>query len=305
MPIISIIVPVYNVEKYLDRCVESILNQTFTDFQLILVDDGSKDKSPAICNRWSQKDKRIKVIHKENAGASAARNEGLKHATGEYVGFVDADDWIARDMYQYLFHLITRHHADVAACGFTRRTTDMEYGTQGERLTFLDSKEMWDYFYRVNGEPSNYSIWNRLYRRDILKGITFLEGKITEDVMFSYEVTQKANCMVVSNLKKYLYFKNELGVTRSRLCKKDMDLLEIWDLIVQKEGENRYWAKLNRKRATFTLYTKAMMYGCEATIDKKILRQWKQEIRSCYAELMKSPFFDKKRKLMLWLIKTF
>lgn len=304
MPEISIIVPVYKVEKYLDRCVKSILDQTFTDFELILVDDGSPDNCPAMCDEWAKKDARIKVIHKENGGAGHTRNVGLENATGKYIGFVDADDWITKDMYQYLYTLIIENNVDVSMCDFTRNPKELEEGTSGENIRIFDDKEMQDFFYRINGEPSYYAIWNRLYKREILSEIHFLEGKITEDVMFIYEVTKNAKSMVFSNKKKYLYFENAFGVTKSKLNPKDLALLEIWDEIVsrEKESEYSYWAEMNRKRATFTLYVKALLSGYEDNIKKSIVNEWRQELKGNYSDLMGTKFFDWKRKILLFYI---
>ena len=306
MPEISIIVPVYKVEKYLERCVKSILAQTFTDFELILVDDGSPDNCPLMCDEWAKKDKRIKVIHKANGGAGQSRNVGLENATGKYIGFVDADDWITRDMYEYLHELIIKEDADVAMCDFTRNPKELENDTLNEEIKVLDFKGIQDYFYRINGEASNYAIWNRLYKRDILKNIHFLEGKITEDVMFIYEVTKKAKSMVFSNKKKYMYFENAFGVTRSKLSQKDFALFEIWDEIVKREEGNEYayWALMNRKRASFTLYVKALFSGCEDDVDKSIFKKLRDELIENYSELQNTKFFDWKRKILLKIICT-
>ena len=118
IPKVSIIIPVYNVEKYLNRCIKSILKQTFRDFELILVDDGSPDKCPQLCDDWCKKDKRIWVIHKENGGQSSARNVGLEAARGEYIGFVDSDDWIEKDMLQLLYDSILKCRADISMCDY-------------------------------------------------------------------------------------------------------------------------------------------------------------------------------------------
>lgn len=307
MPEISIIVPVYKVEKYLDRCVKSILAQTFTDFELILVDDGSPDNCPRMCDEWAKKDERIKVIHKENGGAGQSRNVGLENAIGKYIGFVDADDWITKDMYEHLHNLIIGENADVAVCDFTRNYKKLEEDSSNAIIKKLDSKGMQDFFYRINGEPSYYAIWNRLYKREILKNIHFLEGKITEDVMFIYEVTKVAKSMIFSDKKKYMYFENVFGVTKSKLNEKDLALLEIWDEIVKREEDGEYscWAKLNRKRATFTLYAKALISGYEDEIDKSLLQEWKKEIKGNYRTLSETKFFDWKRKGILFLINRF
>ena len=113
---ISVIVPIYNVEKYVNKCVGSIVNQTYTNLEIILVDDGSPDRCPEICDEWAKKDSRIKVIHKKNGGLSDARNAGMKIASGDYIAFVDSDDWIAPEMYERLLMAIKNDNSDIAAC---------------------------------------------------------------------------------------------------------------------------------------------------------------------------------------------
>ncbi|GMO37902.1 MAG: hypothetical protein Ta2B_17610 [Termitinemataceae bacterium] len=120
MPVISVIIPVYNVEHYLRRCLDSVLAQTFTDFECILIDDGSPDKSPAICDEYAKKDSRFVVIHQANAGVSAARNAGLDIAQGEWITFVDSDDWIEPDMLRVLYQNAVKHQSDVSVCGVQR-----------------------------------------------------------------------------------------------------------------------------------------------------------------------------------------
>ena len=117
MELISIVVPVYKVEPYLDKCVSSIVNQTYKNLEIILVDDGSPDNCPVMCDAWAEKDNRIRVIHKPNGGLSDARNAGMSAATGELIAFVDSDDWIAPDMYEKLYHRLTEDGSDIAACG--------------------------------------------------------------------------------------------------------------------------------------------------------------------------------------------
>ena len=119
-PLISVIVPVYKVEQYLDRCVQSIVDQTYKNLEIILVDDGSPDNCPAMCDAWAEKDDRVQVIHKENGGVSSARNVGLDAVTGSYIAFVDADDWIESDMLEFLLHNIIEFKADISGCTFSK-----------------------------------------------------------------------------------------------------------------------------------------------------------------------------------------
>lgn len=138
-PLISVIVPVYNVEKYLDKCVDSIVNQTYKNLEIILVDDGSPDNCPKMCDNWAKKDKRIKVIHKENGGVSSARNVGIDNAKGEYIGFVDSDDWTEKKYIQKLYEVLIQENADIALCGYNRVT-----GANIEKININGTSEITD-----------------------------------------------------------------------------------------------------------------------------------------------------------------
>lgn len=301
VPEISIIVPVYKVEKYLDRCVRSILAQTFTDFELILVDDGSPDRCPQMCDAWAEEDGRIRVIHKANGGLSSARNAGLGIATGKYIGFVDSDDWIVSDMYSHLFGILTDFEVDIAICQYAKSERDLDNGGDKTDIKLLTGDAIWEYFYRIHGEPSNYAVWCRLYRKSVLDGVRFIDGRINEDVLFTYDAYQNAGKLAISSMRKYLYFDNPYGITRKKLSAADIALFEIWDMICQREqGENHEsWARLNRERATFTLYTKGLFYGRDSTISKESLKEWRKELRHGWRRLAGSGILDFKRRVLL------
>lgn len=303
MAIISVIVPVYKVENYLERCVKSILNQTFTDLEVILVDDHSPDGCPRICDELAAEDHRISVIHRaKNGGLGGSRNLGLEVASGEYIGFVDSDDWIAEDMYAYLLQILKQFQADIALCTYTRKADGIDRINTLDKPRLLSGRDIWKLFYRMEGENSNYAVWCRLYKRVLLEQVRFVEDKINEDVLFTYDAYKKANTLVVSSLKKYFYFNNLSGITRTKLSVADFALLEIWDEIVERERNTEYyeWATLNRIRATYTLYTKGLLYGRSDNISKVILKGWKKELNENYGCLMKSGFFDWKRKAILF-----
>ena len=139
-PLISIIVPIYNVEVYIRNCVDSILGQSYENIEIILVDDGSPDNCGDICDEYGSKDKRIKVIHKKNGGLSSARNAGIDIATGDYLGFIDSDDWIESDMYESLYTALTSHKADISVCG--------RYIVEGSRITTISDSEKAEVFTR-------------------------------------------------------------------------------------------------------------------------------------------------------------
>ena len=289
-------------EQYLDRCLNTIINQSYKNLEIILVDDGSTDRSGQICDAYSKKDERIKVIHQENAGLSMARNVGMDVSQGEYIGFVDSDDWVSLDFYEYLYYMIKRYDVDVAMCEYTRDEKKIEeYFTQEDEVIILDKKGIWDYYFRIHGETSCYSVWNRLYKKSAIDNYRFIKGKVNEDLEFGYQINHTIKSLLKAPRRKYMYFKNNASITRDGLKKADLALIEIWDEIVHgmKETEYEYWAKLNRNRATFTLYTKNLLYGHKSDFDTSILKSWKKEIKQNKRQLLQGDFLDWKRKLLL------
>ena len=150
---ISVIIPVYKVEKYLNKCVESVINQTYKNLEILLVDDGSPDKCPEMCDAWAKKDSRIKVIHKQNGGVADARNIGIENATGKYIAFIDSDDYLNKTMYQKLFEKITTTNSDICMCGFINVYEDgCEKQFKELNLLNVSAKNILDYFLSNNVE---------------------------------------------------------------------------------------------------------------------------------------------------------
>lgn len=301
--LISVIIPAYNVEKYIDRCMETVVGQTYKNLEIILVDDGATDSTPALCDNWAKKDSRINVIHKDNGGLSNARNVGLEHATGDYIAFIDSDDWIELDMYEYLLNLIKSYGVEVAFCDFVRKKSKSKISNKREQVVIRKDRDLDRYFYRIDGGKSSYAVWCGLYKADAIKGIKFIEKEINEDVLFRYEVYKNVRSIVFSNQCKYNYFVNSEGITMGSLSKKDFSLFRIWDYIVEQEmdGSNYEWAKLNRIRATYTLYVKGLISG-NKDVEKEILSCWKDEIKDNYSVLFNSNMLDVKRKIILFLL---
>ena len=204
LPIISIIVPVYNVEKYLKQCVDSILAQTFSDIEIILVDDGSPDECPKICDEYQKKDARVRVIHKSNGGLSDARNAGIKAAKGEYIGFVDSDDYIAPDMYEKLYKMMNDTGADMAVCQAVIVTDDSsaQY-TDSDEIKLLDKDEA---LYRmICKRLFTVNSWNKLYKKNLFNNIMFPVNMLYEDLATTYKLIDKCKTVVYSPMKKYAY----------------------------------------------------------------------------------------------------
>lgn len=184
--LISIIVPVYNVEAYLDRCMESILKQTYKRLEIILVDDGSTDSSGEKCDAYAKQDSRIKVMHKKNGGLSDARNAGLALATGDYIGYVDSDDWIEPDMYQSLYDACAEHDAELAVCRYFREYQDRtETGGTG-KIVPLSRDELLKIYISGNDEYVIYnSVWSKLFKRELVADLIFPKGRNSEDIMYT------------------------------------------------------------------------------------------------------------------------
>ena len=186
-PLLSIIVPVYKVENYLPKCIDSILAQTFTDFELILVDDGSPDDCPALCDAAAEKDARVRVIHQKNGGLSAARNAGLDAARGAWIGFVDSDDYIAPEMYEVLYQAVQSTGADLALCDYAEVD---EAGAPCQSMhVSLSEGELTgqELLKRASGLMVQLA-WNKLYRRAIFTQRRYPEGKLNEDLFLIPEV---------------------------------------------------------------------------------------------------------------------
>ncbi len=189
--LVSVIVAVYNIEGYLPRCVDSILAQTYRNLEIILVDDGSQDGSGSICDAYAKKDGRVMVIHKENGGLSDARNAGLDKASGDYIGFVDGDDWIEADMYRAMYEACEREHAQIAACRYKQITKSGVIDASGGNSVSLSKTDALEVYICGDDRYLIYnSVWSKLFSRDLIDGMRFPTGKNSEDIMF----TTKAFC---------------------------------------------------------------------------------------------------------------
>ena len=208
---LSIIVPVYNAEKYLDRTISNILEQTFTDFELLLIDDGSKDSSGKICDQWKKKDTRVKVIHQNNTGVGGARNTGLDAAQGEYIGFVDNDDFIHPQMYEILISVAEKENADIVMSiekkiRETDKITFENYQISNLKYIELSFEAMIKGLFSNASEEGPYiHIWNKIYRNTLVSAIRFLD-KSTEDAIFNCFVYGKTNKMVMIDNSISLYY---------------------------------------------------------------------------------------------------
>lgn len=202
-PKISIIVPVYKVESYIRKCLDSIVGQTYQNLQIILVDDGSPDNCGKICDEYAARDSRIEVIHQENGGVSAARNAGLRLATGDYIGWVDSDDWIEPDMYEYLLENALKYQADIVVCSRVEHYRDKTLFKGWRNLEVLNTEEALELLLK-NDVLQNY-LCDKLWRRELFENIVFPVGKTFEDIAVMHRLFIKAGCVVCLPEAKYNY----------------------------------------------------------------------------------------------------
>lgn len=204
MPLISVIVPVYKVEAYLDKCISSIVNQTYQNLEIILVDDGSPDHCPAMCDSWAAKDSRIDVIHKENGGSAQARNVALDIANGTYIAFADSDDMMNADMIHSLYDVATTQDADIVECDYS--ISENEALTQTKAIA---SAEIFEpqvaMLEHISDRIFRQVIWNKLYRAEVIENVRFVEGKVIDDEFWTYRALGNAKRLAHINSKLYFY----------------------------------------------------------------------------------------------------
>lgn len=294
--LISVIVPVYNVEKYLSRCVESLINQTYTYLEIILVDDGSQDNSGILCDQYASQDERIKVIHKENGGLSSARNKGLNIASGKFISFVDSDDWIAIDMYEYMMRLMSENKADVVQCDLLQTNGDQQIDNKDEKIRIYEDKEICQFYMDFSTKTGSYSVWKFLYKRKLLESIKFREGKINEDIDFNYKVLSRCKRLVVSNQIKYFYYQDGNSLSTGGLKRRDFDLYDAAEALYQLTknetyGTINYLALVKKARTPFSLLCKIAYYGIsDQSIDKKtVVEVLKNQLKKSIFILLFSP----------------
>lgn len=223
---ISIIIPVYKVEEFLDDCVQSVIGQTHKNTEIILVDDGSPDNCPAMCDAWAEKDNRIRVIHKSNGGLSDARNAGLDIATGDYISFVDSDDWILPKMYEKMLLVMQLEHADICACNIRSCYPDHEEEWGCKEYAVGNSEQILDMLYSDTKYP--VSAWNKLYKRECWKELRFPVGKICEDAFTTYQLVHNAEHIAQIPEAFYCYRIRPQSIMTSAFTIKRMDEEEAW-----------------------------------------------------------------------------
>ena len=211
--LISVIVPIYNVENFLEKCVDSIVKQTYENIEIILIDDGSPDRCGVICDDYSKKDERIKVIHKKNGGLSDARNCGINVAKGEYVLCIDSDDWIEKNMIEVLYNNVVKYDADISICEFVEEDINgkilkkKKENSEIKCFNTIDAlKEL------IIQENITNHAWNKLYRKELFKNIEYPKGQLMEDISTTYKLFEKSNKIIYQNITLYHYIQRSTSI---------------------------------------------------------------------------------------------
>ena len=299
---ISIIVPVYNVEKYIKKCINSILSQTFKDIEIILVNDGSTDHSGKICDDFAEMDSRIRVFHKKNGGLSDARNFGINHAIGDYLGFVDSDDYISEDMYDFLYSNAIKYKADISTCGIYNVHKGKKIEINEHYSSLANKKEAIELV--LDGKFLVANAVSKLYKKEIFNNIRYPQGKIGEDAAVILEVLNACNRIYIDTTQKYYYYHRGGSITSNSFTKKDFDIIDIWE-------NNELWINNNYP----DLYSKVHTRVCWAyfvILDKLALskedglEKYQKEIKKFLVDnfsfIMKNERLTYQRKISMILL---
>lgn len=307
MPEISVIVPVYNCEKYVGKCIESILNQTFRDLELILIDDGSCDESGKICDEFKQNDQRVKVIHEKNSGVSIARNVGINVAKGKFIGFVDSDDYLAYDMYESLYQNLKENDADIAICGImncflkelpngklkeeqTLQSTTCESGVLSGKEAF--SEALKSRIFSVNPV-------NKLFAAKFLKEERFPANKTSEDAFLIPKILAKANRVVYDMKPKYYYVRHLGSITTSDFKESDWSVVEAYKehLDVVKDKFPNLLEEANFRYYWSYIYVLDKMVKSKSKVRRQDYNKAVDFIKKNFKSIISNRYFSAKRKI--------
>ena len=254
-PLISIIVPVYNIKKYIKNCLDSLLSQTYQNLEILLIDDGSTDGSGELCDELQKNDSHIKVFHTKNSGLSAARNFGLKNATGDFAVFVDGDDMVEKEYVEYLYNLLTKYSADMSICSFKTKTeTDEKSFAKNAREALFDTETCLEKMLLEDG--FNVSACGKLFPKKLFKYLNFPVGKLHEDVGTTYLPILHSQKIAFGPEPNYIYFQRGSSITHNFSTKK-LDLIDLTnkmcDEIDQKFPNLKDATNLRRMHARFSI----------------------------------------------------
>lgn len=294
--LISVIVPVYNVNKYIRKCVDSIIEQTYTNLEIILVDDGSTDGAEIICDEYSKNDKRIKVIHKPNGGLSEARNVGIDIANGKYISFIDSDDYVENNYIELLYKSIKKNDADISVSSYMQVYNDgKKIDKSTGRVACLDSET--SLYKMLYNDEIGISAWAKLYKIELFKQIRYPKGKLFEDVSTTYKLFDIAEKISVCSEPTYNYMIRNNSITNKNFEPQKMDLIELTQMMCE-DIKSKY-PKLENACDRRLMYAHLAMLSEIANSKNKFLKEQKKimkyinENRSKVLKIKELPELDK------------
>ena len=295
---ISVIVPVYNVEQYLERCVDSIINQTYKNLEIILVNDGSTDNSGQLCDELAKKDDRIRVIHKKNGGLSDARNVGIDEAEAELVGFIDSDDYIDEDMYEVLINNLKAANADLSMCGHYDVYNNVPESQVSDKKTWeLSTQEAIKMV--MEAKILSVTAVNKLYKKSLFSELKFEIGKIAEDAFIMIKLLDKCNKIVATNEKKYYYVHRENSITTQKFSLKFLNVIEAYEqnkeIILEKYPELKEVAQMRMNWAYFYVLDRLLLD--KEYNDKKLENKLISYLKDHSKSILRDSLFTKGRKI--------
>ena len=288
--LVSVVIPIYNVEKYLDNCVASVCNQTYQNLDIILVDDGSPDHCPEMCEEYARNDTRIRVVHKQNGGLSDARNCGIKAAKGKYITCIDSDDYVSKDFVEYLYRLLKGANADISICDFvkTKSLNENRIFTSEEKIELSPDQAIQEMLY---AKTFTTSAWGKLYRAELFHGITYPLGKYSEDMYTTYKLLEKANKVVYGNQVCYYYVHRSNSILTGSFSSKHLDVFEALHImrdsgvLASERGKRAYRSQMvssmaelmekqpPKNRDVQELWNETKKYRLEVLCDSKVSKR--------------------------------
>ena len=300
--LVSIIVPVYGVEKELPRCLDSLLDQTYKNIEILLVDDGSPDQCPQICDFYGEKDQRVRVFHKKNGGLSAARNYALERVTGEYISFVDGDDWVEKDFIEILVHDLEVHHADISIIGYALAWENGKCLNQTSENVYevLDREQaIRELFIQQKFQCMSCT---KLYKKSLFDSVRFPEGKLFEDIAVSLDLFRQCSSVVVNGTSKYMYYQRANSIVNSKMNEDKLVMLEFVGKMVEYAKTQGGMYIIEAEAFYLKSALMLILQAYNSPQDGEVIRLTnilKEEIKKHKKYIFRNPYIEKRRRIVL------
>lgn len=302
--LISVIIPIYNAEKYLNICIQSVVEQTYKNLEIILVDDGSTDKSFEICDKWREKDYRIKILHQKNQGAAMAKNQGLDLACGELIAFVDSDDCIKKNMYEKLYRLMKYKQCDIVECNYQSFENDIVYekDTIKEKIEICSNIKAMEYL--IDNSKIKPVVWDKLYKKNVISNIRFPKGRYIDDEFWIYKVVDKANKVGIINDKLYFYRQHQDSIMGRKYNIRRLDAVDAMKermlYIRENKSELKDKATLSYIATIMYHYQCLDLYRKELDKDKRFRKKIYKRLKELGKKELKKALTLVNSKYKLW-----